>query len=51
MNPEEKEAIRRPAKGKEVTKKEYEDIIAEKMEEFRNSRGRGADRPGGGRPR
>tara|TARA_R110002049_G_scaffold237340_2_gene410444 strand:+ start:5046 stop:5933 length:888 start_codon:yes stop_codon:yes gene_type:complete len=51
MNPEEKEAIKRPEKGKEVTKKEYNQIITEKMEEFRNSRGRGDGRPGGGRSR
>ena len=40
MNPDEKEDIKMPSKGKEVTKKEYSTIITEKMEEFRNSRGR-----------
>ncbi len=51
MNPDEKEEIKMPKKGKEVTKKEYKEIITEKMEEFRNSRGRdgGRSRGGGGR--
>lgn len=40
MNPENKEDIKIPEKGKEVTKKEYKQIITEKMEEFRNNRGR-----------
>lgn len=51
MNPEDKEDIKTPTKGKEVTKKEYEQIIADKMDEFRNSRGRGDGRLGGGRSR
>lgn len=46
MNPGEKEDIKRPSKGKEVTQKEYADIVKEKMEEMANMRGRG--RPGGG---
>ena len=41
MNPDEKEDIKMPEKGKQVTKKEYSKIINEKVEEFRNSRGRG----------
>jgi GLPGLI family protein len=48
MNPSEKEAIKIPSKGKEVTKQEYSDIMKKKMEEmsemFRNRRGRGGDR-------
>jgi GLPGLI family protein len=47
MNPGEKEDIKRPSKGKEVTQKEYAEIVSEKMEEMMNMRGRG--RPGGGR--
>jgi GLPGLI family protein len=47
MNPDNKEDIKMPEKGKEVTKKEYKQIITEKMEEFRSSRGR----DGGGRGR
>ncbi|MCK0178987.1 GLPGLI family protein [Flavobacteriaceae bacterium S0862] len=46
MNPGEKEEIKRPSKGKEVTQKEYADTVKEKMEEMSNMRGRG--RPGGG---
>ncbi len=49
MNPGEKEDIKRPSKGKEVTQKEYAKIIAEKMEEMSQQfRGRGG-RQGGGR--
>ena len=44
MNSDDKEAIKMPEKGKEVTKKEYTSIINEKMEEFRNNRGRGRTR-------
>lgn len=40
MNPEEKEKIEAPDKGKEVTKAEYQETIVEKMQEFRNNRGR-----------
>jgi GLPGLI family protein len=40
MNPEEKEKIEAPDKGKVVTKMEYQETIAEKMQEFRNNRGR-----------
>jgi GLPGLI family protein len=49
MNPEEKETIKVPSKGKEVTQKEYDEIITKKMKEMReNFRGR---RPGGNHPR
>ena len=47
LNPGEKEQIKRPSKGKEVTQEEYSKIVKEKMEEMMNMRGRG--RPGGGR--
>ncbi len=38
MNPEEKEKIEAPKKGKEITKKEYYKTIVQKMKEFRNNR-------------
>ncbi len=38
LNPEEKEEIKAPTKGKVVTKMEYKSIITEKMKEFRNNR-------------
>jgi len=41
MNPEEKTKIEAPVKGKVVTKKEYNTIITEKMQEMRDNRGRG----------
>ena len=41
MNPGEKETIKRPSKGKEVTQAEYAEIIKEKMEEMRDMGGRG----------
>jgi len=44
MNPEEKEAIKKPSKGKEVTKVEYNKIMKKKTEEMRENfrrRGRG----------
>lgn len=41
LNPEEKIKIEMPDKGKEVTKNEYQNIIQEKMKEFRDNRGRG----------
>ncbi len=41
MNPEEKEDIEKPKKGDVVTQEEYTKITTKKMEEFRNSRGRG----------
>lgn len=40
MNPKEKIKIEAPDKGKEVTKKEYQEIITGKMQEMRNNRGR-----------
>lgn len=42
MNPEEKDPIEEPTKGKEVTRKEYNEIVKTKMEEMRDMyRGRG----------
>ncbi len=41
MNPQEKTKIEAPDKGKVVTKKEYNEIITEKMQEMRDNRGRG----------
>ena len=46
MNPSEKEEIKIPSKGKEVSQKEYNEIIKKKMEEMRNMRGRGGQRGG-----
>ena len=46
LNPEVKEDIKEPSKGKEVTKKEYQDIVKKKMEEMREMYG---GRRGGGR--
>lgn len=40
LNPGEKEVIKTPNRGKEVSKKEYKAIITEKMQEFRSNRGR-----------
>ena len=39
LNPEVKEIIEIPEKGKEVTKKEYSDIMKKKMEEMRQMYG------------
>lgn len=39
INPEEKVEIVAPDKGKEVTKKEYQETIVTKMQEFRDNRG------------
>jgi len=50
MNPEEKEEIKRPTKGKEVTREEYNEIIKKKMEEMREMYG-GRNRGGRGRGR
>ncbi len=44
INPQEKTKIEAPEKGKVVTKKEYNAIITGKMQELRNSRGRGNGR-------
>lgn len=41
MNPNEKEDIKAPNKGKEVIKTEYKEIITNKMIEMRDNRGRG----------
>ena len=50
MNPEEKEEIKKPSKGKEVTKEEYSDIVKKKMEEMREMYGgRNRGNRGGGR--
>ncbi len=38
VNPEVKEQIEAPKKGKEITKKEYHNTIVEKMKEFRDNR-------------
>lgn len=48
LNPDDKEEIKKPEKGKEVTRKEYNDIIKQKMEEMRQMYG---GRRGGGRGR
>lgn len=47
MNPEEKTKIEAPSKGDVVTKKEYNEIITTKMQEFRDNRGRGSGGRGG----
>lgn len=38
MHPEEKEKIEAPDRGKEITKKEYQKTIVQKMKEFRDNR-------------
>jgi GLPGLI family protein len=38
LNPDEIIEIEAPSKGKEVSKKEYQEIITDKMKEFRNNR-------------
>jgi len=38
LNPDEIIEIEAPSKGKEVSKNEYQDIIINKMKEFRNNR-------------
>lgn len=38
MNPEKKDKIEAPKKGKEITKKEYQETIVLKMKEFRDNR-------------
>lgn len=48
LNPEDKETIKKPSKGKEVTKAEYNQIVKDKMEEMREMYGR---RGRGGRGR
>lgn len=50
MNPSEKQEIKKPSKGKEVTKAEYNDIVKKKMEEMREMYGgRNRGGRGGGR--
>ncbi|MCF8274065.1 MAG: GLPGLI family protein [Flavobacteriaceae bacterium] len=45
LNPTEKDIIKKPSKGKEVTKTEYDAIVKQKMEEMREMfRGRGGQR-------
>lgn len=47
LNPSEKSGIEQPSKGKEVTRKEYNDIMKQKMEEMREMYGgRGGGRRG-----
>lgn len=49
LNPAEKQAIKEPAKGKEVTQAEFTEIITKKMEEMReNFRNNGGGRGGRG---
>lgn len=40
MNPEDKSKIEAPDKGKEVSKTEYQETVASKMQEMRDNRGR-----------
>lgn len=40
LNPEEKVEIEAPDKGKEINKKDYQETVMLKMQEFRDSRGR-----------
>ena len=50
INPQEKEEIKKPSKGKEVTKEEYSDIVKKKIEEMREMYGgRNRGNSGGGR--
>lgn len=52
LNPSERETIIAPSKGKEVTQKEYDEIVKKKMAELQSMRdSRGGNRGGGGRPR
>ena len=48
LNPEKKEELKIPSKGKEVTRQEYNDIMKNKMEEMREMYG-GRNRDGGER--
>lgn len=48
LNPEEKEELKIPSKGKEVTRQEYNEIMKNKMEEMREMYG-GRNRRGGER--
>ncbi len=49
LNPSEKTDIKAPSKGKEVTKKEYTEIVKKKMEEMREMYGGRRGRGHGGR--
>jgi GLPGLI family protein len=50
INPEEKEEIKMPSKGKEISKADYEEIVKKKTEEMReNFRSRGGGPGGNGR--
>jgi GLPGLI family protein len=49
LNPTEKEEIKKPSKGKEVTRAEYNQIVKDKMEEMREMYGGRGGRDGGGR--
>ncbi|WP_406684930.1 GLPGLI family protein [Seonamhaeicola sp. MEBiC1930] len=49
MNPGDKEPIKVPSKGKEVSRAEYDVISKTKMEEMRQNFRRGGNRSGGGR--
>lgn len=49
LNPQEKTEIEAPKKGEVVTKKEYNEIITKKMQEFRENRGRRRGGSRGGR--
>lgn len=51
LNPKEKVKLKKPRKGKKVTREEYNKIVKKKTEEMRNQRGRGGNRRGGGRGR
>ncbi|GAA4799614.1 hypothetical protein GCM10023330_01210 [Litoribaculum gwangyangense] len=45
MNPNDKQEIKTPEKGKVVSKEEYNLLISEKMEEYRNNRVRNGINP------
>ncbi|MEC3907650.1 GLPGLI family protein [Tamlana sp. 2201CG12-4] len=49
LNPNDKDKIKAPSKGKEVTQKEYDDLVKVKMEEMREMFRRRGGRGGGGR--
>ena len=46
MNPEEKDGIKAPSKGKVVSKEAYQAIVKKKTEEMRENFRRGGHRPG-----
>ena len=47
MNPKDKKEIKAPTKGKEVTQKEFDDIVAKKMDEMQQMYREGGGRNGG----